>query len=153
MARTKKPAKKWTGPGGKQPPQGVKPIQKGRRQQTGKGKGKPTSKGKSLPPELKKRRRYRPGTVAIRDIRKYQNTTHLLIPKAPFQRLVKEIIVEQKEGTRLQLDALRALQEAAEAYLVDLFEAAQLCAIHGKRVTLMSKDIQLARRIRGEYRP
>lgn len=150
MARVKKAASKYTGPGGKQPPQGVKPIQKGRRPQTGKGKGK--GKGKSVPPELKKRRRYRPGTVALREIRKYQQTTHLLIPKAPFQRLVKEVLQEQKEGTRLQLDALKVLQEASEAYLVDLFEAAQLCAIHAKRITLMNKDIQLAQRIRGEHR-
>ena len=95
-------------------------------------------------------RRYRPGTVALREIRKYQKSTELLIRKLPFQRLVREIAQDFKTDLRFQSSAVLALQEAAEAYLVGLFEDTNLCAIHAKRVTIMPKDIQLARRIRGE---
>lgn len=94
--------------------------------------------------------RYRPGTVALREIRKYQKTTDLLIRRIPFQRLVKEIAQDFKTDARFQQGAMLALQEASEAFLVGLFEDANLCAIHAKRVTIMPKDIQLARRIRGE---
>ena len=96
------------------------------------------------------KRRYRPGTVALRDIRKFQRSGELLISKLPFQRLVREIAQDYTNVPRFRASAVLALQEAAEAYLVGLFQDAQLCAIHGKRVTVMSKDIQLARRIRGE---
>ena len=99
---------------------------------------------------VKKPRRYRPGTVAIREIRRYQKSTDLLIRKLPFQRLVREIAQDFKSDCRFQGSALLGLHESAEAYLVKLFEDTQLCAIHGKRVTIMPKDIQLARRIRGE---
>ena len=99
---------------------------------------------------VKKPHRYRPGTVAFREIRKYQNSTELLIRKLPFQRLVREIAQDFKTDLRFQSLAVRALQEACEAYLVGLFEDTNLCAIHAKRVTIMPKDIQLARRIRGE---
>ncbi|KIM25217.1 hypothetical protein M408DRAFT_74684 [Serendipita vermifera MAFF 305830] len=105
------------------------------------------------------RRRYRPGTVALREIRAYQKSTDLLMAKLPFTRVVREISMEMMtsggrydtglNGLRWQTSALLALQEAAEAYLVHLFEDANLCAIHAKRVTIMQKDIQLARRIRG----
>lgn len=98
----------------------------------------------------KKKRRYRPGTVALREIRRYQKTTELLIRQAPFRRLVREIIQECRQGLRVAPQAFKALQEAAEAYLVGLFEDVNLCAIHAKRVTIMPKDIQLARRIRAE---
>jgi histone H3/H4 len=81
---------------------------------------------------------------------KYQKSTELLIRKAPFQRLVREIAQDFKNDLRFQSTAVLALQEAAEAYLVGLFEDTNLCAIHAKRVTIMPKDIQLARRIRGE---
>ncbi len=94
--------------------------------------------------------RYRPGTVALREIRKYQKSTELLIRKLPFQRLVREIAQDFKTDLRFQSSAVLALQEAAEAYLVGLFEDTNLAAIHAKRVTIMPKDIQLARRIRGE---
>lgn len=101
---------------------------------------------------IRKPHRYRPGTVALRDIRRYQKSTELLIRKLPFQRLVREIA--QAEFPALQLrfqgSAVLALQEAAEAYLVGIFEDSLLCAIHAKRVTLMPRDIVLARRIRGE---
>ncbi|KAA6390773.1 MAG: putative histone H3 [Streblomastix strix] len=99
---------------------------------------------------VKKPHRFRPGTVALREIRKYQKSTELLIRKLPFQRLVREIAQEYKTDLRFQSSAVAALQEAAEAYLVGLFEDTNLCAIHAKRVTIMPKDMQLARRIRGE---
>ncbi len=99
---------------------------------------------------IKKPHRYRPGTVALREIRRYQKSTELLIRKLPFQRLVKEIAQEFKTDLRFQSTAILALQEASEAYLVGLFEDTNLCAIHAKRVTIQPKDVQLARRIRGE---
>ena len=106
---------------------------------------------------VKKQRRFRPGTVALRMIRKFQKSTDLLIKKLPFQRVVREIAQDVTahnrnfdEGVRFQSLAILALQEAAEAYLVGLFEDANMCAIHAKRVTIMPKDIHLARRIRGE---
>ena len=99
---------------------------------------------------VKKPHRYRPGTVALREIRKYQKSTELLLRKLPFQRLVREVAQDFKTDLRFQSTAILALQEAAESYLVGLFEDTNLCAIHAKRVTIMPKDIQLARRIRGE---
>ena len=98
---------------------------------------------------LKKPHRFRPGTVAIREIRRYQKSTELLIKKLPFQRLVKEIAQAFKSDLRFQASAVTALQEAAESYMVGLFQDTNLCAIHAKRVTIMPKDIQLAKRIRG----
>ena len=106
---------------------------------------------------VKKRYRYRPGTVALKQIRQYQKTTELLIRKLPFQRLVREIASDSEViksplcgKVRFQSAAIMALQEATEAYLVGLFEDSNLCAIHTRQVTIMPKDIQLARRIRGE---
>ena len=134
MARTKQTARKSTG--GKAP----------RKQLATKAarKSAPATGG------VKKPHRYRPGTVALREIRRYQKSTDLLIRKLPFQRLVREIAQDFKTDLRFQSTAILALQEAAEAYLVGLFEDTNLCAIHAKRVTIMPKDIQLARRIRGE---
>ena len=135
MARTKQTARKSTG--GKAP----------RKQLATKA----ARKGKSnMGGGVKKPHRYRPGTVALREIRRYQKSTDLLIRKLPFQRLVREIAQDFKTDLRFQSTAVAALQEAAEAYLVGLFEDTNLCAIHAKRVTIMPKDIQLARRIRGE---
>jgi histone H3 len=88
------------------------------------------------------------GTVALREIRHYQKSTDLLIRKAPFMRLVREI-ANNIDHLRFQGTAILALQSIAEAYLVGLFEDTNLCAIHAKRVTIMPKDLQLARRIRG----
>ncbi|KAL8472166.1 hypothetical protein ACS0TY_028767 [Phlomoides rotata] len=85
------------------------------------------------------------------EIRKYQKNTELLIRKVPFQRLVREISQDFRINLRFQSHAVLALQEAAEAYLVGLFEDTNLCAIHARRVTIMPKDIQLAHRIRGEH--
>jgi histone H3 len=99
---------------------------------------------------VKKPHRYRPGTVALREIRKYQKSTELLIRRLPFQRLVKEVAQAFHTDLRFQSAAILCLQEAAEAYLVGLFEDTNLCAIHAKRITIMPKDMQLARRIRGE---
>lgn len=99
---------------------------------------------------IKKAHRWRPGTVALREIRKYQKSANLLIPKLPFQRLSREIAQSFNADLRFQATALAALQEAAEAYITGLFEDSNLCAIHGKRVTIQPKDMQLARRIRGE---
>jgi histone H3 len=97
-----------------------------------------------------KPRRYRPGTVALREIRRYQKSTDLLIPKRPFQRLVRKLARNVKADLRFQSTAILALQEATEAYLVSLFEDTNLCALHARRVTIMPRDLHLARRIRGE---
>ena len=94
--------------------------------------------------------RYRPRMMALKEIRHYQKFTGFLIRKLPFQMLVREITVEVAQEMRFQSLVLLALQEAAEAYLMGLFEDANLCAIHARHVTIMPKDIQLARRIRGE---
>ena len=99
---------------------------------------------------LKRPMRYKPGTVALREIRRYQKSTELLIRKLPFNRLVREITQDFKTDLRFQAQVIGALQEASEAYLVGLFEDTNLCAIHAKRVTIMPKDIQLSWRIWGE---
>ncbi|EOA37273.1 hypothetical protein CARUB_v10010862mg [Capsella rubella] len=135
MARTKQTARKSTGGKGPRKELATKAAKKTRRPYNG---------------GVKKAHRFRPGTVALREIRKYQKSTDLLIRKLPFQRLVREISQDYKVDLRFQSHAILALQEAAEAYLVGLFEDTNLCAIHAKRVTIMPKDIQLARRIRGE---
>ncbi|XP_012671854.1 histone H3-like centromeric protein A [Clupea harengus] len=101
----------------------------------------------------RKKKRFRPGTRALQEIRKYQKSTDLLLRKAPFSRLVREICLSfSRESYRWQAYALLALQEAAEAFLVRLFSDANLCAIHAKRVTLFPRDLQLVRRIRGVER-
>jgi len=120
MARTKQTARKSTG--GKAP----------RKQLATKAarKSAPATGG------VKKPHRYRPGTVALREIRRYQKSTELLIRKLPFQRLVREIAQDFKTDLRFQGSAVLALQEATEAYLVGLFEDTNLAAIHAKRVTI-----------------
>ncbi|XP_074546876.1 histone H3-like centromeric protein A [Halichoeres trimaculatus] len=103
-----------------------------------------------LAPVSPRKRRFRPGTRALMEIRKYQKSTDLLLRKAPFSRLVREVCQSySRENLKWQVYAMLALQEAAEAFLVLLFSDANLCAIHAKRVTLFPRDIQLARRIRG----
>ncbi|KAL7511877.1 hypothetical protein ACHAXN_009660 [Cyclotella atomus] len=105
------------------------------------------------PAAPKRKRRYRIakiGEKALKEIRKYQQSTSLLLRRLPFARLVREIQYGMtRQPYRWQGSAILALQEAAEAHLVGLFEDSNLCAIHGKRVTIMPKDMQLARRIRG----
>jgi histone H3 len=86
----------------------------------------------------------------LREIRRYQKSTELLLRKMPFQRLVREIAIDFKSDLLFQSKAILVLQEASEAYLVGLFEDTNLCSIHAKRVTIFPKDISLARRIRGE---
>lgn len=146
MARTKQTARKHmrSTHGGKAP----------RTSQATQAETQKKRRGPNLKPH-----RFRPGTVALREIRRYQKSSELLIRKAPFQRLVREIMQDFKTSSRngqheveyrLQASALAALQEAGEAYLVGLFDDGNLCALHAKRVTLMPKDLQLARRIRGE---
>ena len=108
------------------------------------------SKGSKTIGGVKKPHRYRPGSVALREIRKFQKSTDLLIRKFPFQRLVREIAHGLSPSLRFQSAALMALQEASEAYLVQLFEDTNLCALHAHRVTIMPKDMLLARRIRGK---
>ena len=98
---------------------------------------------------VKKPHRFRPGTVALREIRRYQKSTELIC-KLPFQRLVREIAQDFKTDLGFQSSAVMALQEAAEAYLVSLFEDTNLAAIHAKRVTIQPKDLALAGRLRGE---
>nr|QIK03901.1 centromere-specific histone H3 [Vicia tetrasperma] len=102
----------------------------------------------------RKKRRNKPGTVALREIRKMQKTFKLLIPYAPFVRCVREITSQVSSlVTRWTPEALISLQEAAEDCLVKMFEAGWLCALHAKRVTLMKKDIELTRRLTGIGRP
>lgn len=99
----------------------------------------------------KKTKRFRPGMLALQDIRKYQNSTDLLIPKICFQRLVRELSQKVTNNTfdfKYQASALYALQEAAEAYLCSLFEDTNLCACHARRVTILPRDMALALRIR-----
>ena len=135
MARTKNTARKSQAG-----------IKKPRKQYSKTAKKTVTSKTGGI----KKPHKFRPGTVAAREIKKFQKSTELLIRKLPFQRLVKEIAHEIRPETRFQSSAVLALQESSEAYLVGLFEDTNLCAIHGNRVTIMKKDVVLARRIRGE---
>jgi histone H3 len=91
--------------------------------------------------------RWRPGTVALREIRKYQKSTELLLLRRAFQRVVREIAQDFKADLRFQPEAILALQEATERYLVQMFEDANAAVIHCGRTTLMTKDIQLVRRI------
>ncbi|KAG5641426.1 histone H3 [Asterophora parasitica] len=100
--------------------------------------------------KVKRAHRFRPGTVALREIRRYQKSTELLIRRLPFQRLVREIAQDSRTNLRFQSSAVMALQEATEAYLVSLFEDTNMAAIHAKRVTIQPKDLALARRLRGE---
>jgi len=135
-----------------------------RQQKSGKGKGKGKGKGgpsgETTVDGVKRRKfRYRPGMLALKEIRRLQKSTDLLIPKASFQRLVREIAQEYATGggggggippLLFQSAALGALHEAAESYLIGLFEDTNLCAVHAKRATIMPRAIHLARRIRGE---
>lgn len=127
-------------------------------------------------PRTRKPRRYKPGTLALKEIRRYQKSTDLLMLKLPFSRLVRSLLLSLSsdvplsrtngsqvreialsmvptngEAFRWQSQAIQALQESCEAFMVHLFEDTNLCAIHAKRVTIMQKDVQLARRIRGAW--
>jgi len=117
--------------------------------------GKTRKSPKPSPPKVPRPYRFRPGTKALQEIKKFQKSTNLLIPKLPFSRLVREVALKvirekKREPLKFQVLALECLQEASEAFLVHLFEDTMLCAIHAKRVTIMAKDLQLATRIRGD---
>ena len=101
---------------------------------------------------VKRPHRFRPGTVALREIRKYQKSTELLLRKLPFQRLVRSRAETENNHSalRFQRTAVLALQEATEAYLVGLFEDTNLCTVHAKRVTIYPRDLALAHRLRGD---
>ena len=131
MARTKQIAKRSTG--GKAP----------RKQLATKAarKSAPATGG------VKKPHRYRPGTVSLREIRRYQKSGELLVPKLPVARTFKEIAQDFMADVKVQSAAFLVVQEMAEAFLVNRFEDANCCAIHAKRVTVMKKDMQLAKRI------
>lgn len=135
MARTKQTAKKSTGGAYSQKHLATK-----------------ASKSPVVTGGVKKPHRYRPGTVALREIRRYQKSSELLIKKQPFQRLVREIAQYIKSDIRFQSQALLALQEAGEYYLTGLFEDTNLCALHAKRSTITVEDMRLASRIRGPLR-
>ncbi|XP_066305054.1 histone H3-like centromeric protein A [Branchiostoma lanceolatum] len=110
----------------------------------------PSNAGQQQQARAPRRRRFRPGTRALMEIRKFQKSTKLLLRKLPFARVVREVCQEVGGvDFRWQAYAIMALQEAAEAFLVGLMEDANLIALHAKRVTIMPKDVQLARRIRG----
>nr|XP_009406468.1 PREDICTED: histone H3.3-like isoform X1 [Musa acuminata subsp. malaccensis] len=116
-------------------------------------RGKRTSESdapQGTPSQSRRRYRHRPGVMALREIRRLQKSWKLLIPMAPFVRLVREITnFYSKDVSRWTPEALIAIQEATETYIQGLFEDAYLCTIHAKRVTLQQKDLQLARRICG----
>lgn len=112
--------------------------------------GKKKSTKSSNSSGVKKTHRFRPGTVALREIRRYQKGTELLLRKAPFQRLVREVAAAHKDGLRFQASAVAAIQEATESYVVSLLSDTNLCALHARRVTIMPRDVHLARRLRGE---
>jgi histone H3 len=150
MARTKTTARKSTGGGVKKPRKQIALPSKSKLQTKSAKKTVPVSPAFSSG-GIKKPHRYRPGTVALREIRRYQKSTDLLMRKMPFQRIVRHItMLLAKTDFRYRASALEALQHSAEAYLVGVFEDSQLCAIHAKRVTIMVRDMQLARRIKGE---
>ncbi|GIL50367.1 hypothetical protein Vafri_6593 [Volvox africanus] len=126
------------------------PRKKEARAQRASREGNVQARAVDPPQPHKKPHRYRPGTVALREIRKYQKTTGLLIRKLPFARLVREISNRMlTDPFRWTVEAMMAIQEASEDMLIHLLEDCNLCAIHAKRVTIMPKDMQLARRIRG----
>lgn len=139
MARNKQTARKTTG--GKAPRKQLNALVH--------SKNAPNADGSA-----KKPRRYRPGTQALREIRRYQKSADLLMPRAPFLRLVRQIMNGCSSlggGLRIHFEAVVALQEAAEAFLTTLFADAMVCAIHGKRVTIQPRDLHLVRRIRGDF--
>lgn len=145
MARTKNTARKGT-------PKGKSPAYKG----TLKDRQAQYKQNQQSTGGIKKAHRYRPGTVALREIRNMQKSTELLMKKLPFQRIVRDICLKIRvadnkgEGLRFQSEAIKALQEACEYYLINLLEAGNLCAIHAKRVTLQVKDLHLAYKLRGD---
>jgi len=152
MARTNQTQRKHTGGKAPRTHHGKAPRVEHQHRQHGAGKSMQRLPvlHRDQPSSKVTKRRFRPGTVALREIRRYQKSTELLIRRLPFQRLVREIAQDMKKEFRFQAAALCAIQHAAEAYLVGVLSDANLCAIHAHRVTLMPRDLQLALRIRGD---
>ena len=98
----------------------------------------------------KVKRRTRPGKKALREIKAYQRSVDTLLPRAALQRVVKEITGKYYPDARYSYGAIDAIQQCVESYMIGLFEDTTLCAVHAKRMTVMTKDMRLARRIRGE---
>ena len=145
MARTKQTARKAT--------TGAPTLSQNEARRAAAARARARHQGGKEPRTDGKPRGYRPGPVALREIRRYQKSTELLVRRAPFEHLEWEIMQDMEHGgivLRVSPAAVMALQEAVEAYLVLLFEDTNLCVIHAKRVTIMPKDMQLARRIHGE---
>ena len=146
MARTKQTARKSVS--------GAPTLSKNEARRLAKARAEARcSGGKELRTDAPKPRRYRPGIVALQEIRRYKRSTELLIRRAPFDHLVRELVQDlwcREHELRISPAAVTALREAAEAYLILLFADINLCTIHAKRVTIMPKDIQLAQRIHGE---
>ncbi|KAJ2546537.1 centromeric DNA-binding histone H3-like protein cse4 [Coemansia sp. RSA 1933] len=142
---------------------GSRPARGGKttpRTPTARAPGRTSNRATDSPGGGSRKRRLPNGIKALREIRMFQKSTDMLISKLPFARVVREIAQDYVSdythsgtptGLRWQSSAILALQEASEAFLVHLFEDANLCALHAKRVTIMQKDIQLARRIRGQW--
>ncbi|KAL0941678.1 histone H3 [Colletotrichum truncatum] len=95
------------------------------------------------------KRRWRPGTKALREVRNYQKTFDFLIPKPPFQRLWKEICddIDPSKRLRWQATAISALQESSESLLFGVFDIINFAAIHTNRVTIKPKDLHLVQAI------
>lgn len=136
MARTKQTARKTTG--GKAP-----------RKQIATKAARKTSL--PTPQTASKKPRYKAGTVALKEIRRYQNSTDLLIRKLPFQRFVRNIAQQYKADVRFQAPALACLHESLEAYITGVFEDANACAVHARRVTVLRRDLDLVDKIRGRF--
>ena len=142
MPRTKQTARRDTS--------SVKKLSEGAKAAFYKGRRHIPQKGRANAPcpPVKKPYRYRAGTVALREIRRYQKTTELLLRKLPFMRLVREVAQDFRSDCRFQSVAILILQEASEQYLTGVMEETQLCAIHAKRITIMKADMDLVRKIR-----
>ncbi|KAJ2740696.1 centromeric DNA-binding histone H3-like protein cse4 [Coemansia sp. BCRC 34301] len=162
MSRKSLPQGRPSGAGGSRAPATKTPVRASRGGKT--TPRTPNMRGGKAPANLAspggRKRRAPNGIKALREIRMYQKSTDMLIAKLPFARVVREIAQDYVSdythsgtptGLRWQSSAIMALQEASEAFLVHLFEDANLCALHAKRVTIMQRDIQLARRIRGQW--
>ncbi|EAN78895.1 histone H3 variant [Trypanosoma equiperdum] len=109
----------------------------------------PVKKVENTPPQ-KRHHRWRPGTVALREIRRLQSSTDFLIQRAPFRRFLREVVSNLKDSYRMSAACVDAIQEATETYITSVFMDANLCTLHANRVTLFPKDIQLALKLRGE---
>jgi histone H3 len=143
MARQKQTARKASGAPTKQLRKGGSGGKSGKGGSEGSGGSGGTPTG-----GVKKPHRYRPGTVALREIRKYQKSTDMLLRKLPFQRLMREVAQQFKTDLRFEKGAAKVLQSAAEEYLVSVFSDSNLNSIHAGRVTILAKDMDLATKIR-----